>query len=142
MQGLDKISDKADFTAKIFPDKVVLTDIKNYQPTVQLRNPPQCKTKVSIDKTCVGIIDIMEANLVKFSVSKNNPPKIVLQFREKQNLLYKLQYICKKISSPVTDITGYSAPDDIKFLANGQSQTYYDDVTSVQIIITPGEKTK
>lgn len=121
--GSPAITDSASFVATIYPNRADITEIINYPPVATLDAPPQCEAKIILDESCVGILHIAAGDVGKYSMSKDSPPEILLEFREKQNLVCKFQYICKKFSSPINNLFIPSEPHDINFIANGQRQT-------------------
>ena len=134
--GEELIIDSATFIATIFPDRVTLSDIQNFPPSAELRDPPQCKAKVIIDQSCVGSVNIANEDIYNYMVSKDSPPEIFWEVRSKKNLAYKFQYICKQMSTPVTDMFLDSLPTEIRFIANGQQQSVSYG-SQLKIVVNP-----
>lgn len=138
--GSSLLIDSANFIVTVYKDKGEITEIINYPPFVKMADPYGLESKVIIDKSCVGIINISATDIKKYNLSRDNPPEILFEMRSKKVLIYKFQYIAKNKyfkTTPVTDIILDSEPVELNFIANGHRQSVSYFPNAYKIIVDP-----
>ena len=84
--------DSASCTVFVYPNKVLITDIKNYPPTVikEAKQNYLIPHKIYTNEA-LGIIHLTESS-VNFSLSNDYPPEVYFELTPDTILVYKLQF--------------------------------------------------
>lgn len=136
-----ELIDSASFTATVYAKKVVVTNIKNYPPSVKRVGglPYGAKgAKIVVDETTPGIINISQKDIGKPNMSNDQPPEIFFEVRSSPVTAFKFNWIPKKTPpKPVEPVVLDSMPNEINFIANGKHQVIKNESHHFQLVVDP-----
>jgi hypothetical protein len=122
------------------PDKIWIDLIHNYPPTVLKEGKKAgIQEKLFVDNGVLGTLHITES--VKLdSISHDYPPEVYIEFNTVTILTQRFQYVTRAGSSGIEPLFEPSLPQEINFIANGETQTYNvytGGHTKYKLIVTP-----
>jgi len=117
-----KLIDSASCIANVYPDRVELTDIKNYEPIV-IKEGRQGSVKEKIITTGASGTIHLTRMVRNYALSKDYPPEVYFEPVTFDVLGYKAQYCARGIPcSEIERVDLKTITEEINFIANGRQQ--------------------
>jgi hypothetical protein len=137
-----RLIDSASFSAWIYPEKIEIDNIKNYEPSVLKEGKRSGVTEKITTEGTAGTINITAGSIKNDSITRDDPHIVYFEFTPSEVIWYKFRYVSKVATTDLEPLVNETIPDYIAFLANGQAQTKTVSHFSgaYRVIVTPRRK--
>jgi hypothetical protein len=134
-----RLIDSASFSVWLYPEKVYIDDIKNYEPKVLEEGKRGGIAEKITTEGSAGSINISQGYIKTDSITHDDPPIVYIEFIPVEVIWYKFRYVSKVTATDLEPLVSETVPGYIAFLANGQAQTksFPHSAGAYKVIVTP-----
>lgn len=119
----NELTDSASFLTWVYPDQIVIDNIKNYPPFLTKSSRRGPGSMILYTKGADGLIHLTEG-YKDLKISKDKPPEILFRFLPSyEKLICRFSWVCPGVKTDVDDLIAEQLAPEINFIANGNKQT-------------------